>query len=126
MNPITQLIGGAVCVLVYGVYTFFSMYGPRTGLSRTSTCLLRAKYRLKPVSESCASSIFSHGYTAPVRVQNSSKIARARTGFLDSIVRTGPVNCPGASCDCSTMAASIQLRAYSDTAKCYSKLSYRY
>ena len=75
-----------------------SMYGPRTGLLRTSTCLLRAKYRRKPVSESCASSIFSrvirHPYGSKILLKAWGPTWHAARVSL-ILVHTGPVNCPG-------------------------------
>ena len=52
----------------YGLGPARAPHGPLTNI------YVSPKYRRKPVSKSCANLIFSHWlYTAPVRVQNSSK-----------------------------------------------------
>ena len=98
----------------YGAY-IRSRYGPRAGPARAAASHehLRVSYRQNIVESPCLKVVQTEfsaiGYTAPVRVQNSSKIVRARTACRTGphgsarvsliLARTGPVNWPGASCD---------------------------
>ena len=74
---------------------------PRTGHAQAPEDCLGAFYGHKIVG-SFACSVFSHSYTALLRIQKSSKILRARTAcpvITQGFPRSWSFNCPGASCD---------------------------